>query len=149
MNLIKLFKLGQEYANTCSKNKELIFNFPEMKIVRYIKFAIKYIPPTIIFLCVWQYYLQANFALTIVTIIFVLSLPVQGFLWLGKRAKSPIPLTLLAWYNQTSQTLIEKKILTAKKIPDATINFIAFMKLYNLSKMHLDKIDNINDPTQP
>lgn len=140
MNLIQTFKSGQSYMYICPQDKELAFSFPEIKIIKYIKTATKYLPPVIIALLVWQYYMPAQIAVTVITILFAVSLPIQGIFWLGRRAQSPLPLNLIDCYNHIKSQLIEKKIL-AKENKDKSIGnkltFEEFMKLLNLAKMHL------------
>lgn len=136
MNLVKAFKTGQRYMELCPKDKALSYSFPELKIINHIKTAKKYLPPIIIALAVWQYYMPAQLAVTIIAILFALSLPVQGIYWLGKRSQSPLPLNLVDCYNHIQSKLIEKKILVENKETNEKLTFESFMKLITLSKKH-------------
>lgn len=147
MNLVNTFKLGQRYMQLCPKDKELIYSFPELKIINYIKTSKKYLPPIIIGLLVWQYYLPAQLAVTVITILFSISLPLQGIFWLGKRAHSPLPLNLVDCYNRIELKLIERKILVKNKNTADKLTFEAFMKLINLSKIHLGSYFGEDDNT--
>lgn len=138
MNLLKLFNFGQKYMSVCPIEKSLVHSFPEITIIKYIKYGMKYLPPLIVLLFVWQYYMNIEIAITLLTIIFALSLPIQGIIWLGKRALSPLPLNLLEYYNTIQERLINKQIIGAKSIKTTTINFMDFMQLMNLAKSHLD-----------
>jgi len=138
MNVIKLFKTGYKYMKACPTEKDLGLSFPEIKIIFYIKAANKYLPPLIIALFVWQFYMHSNIASTIITAIFAISLPIQGILWLGKRASSPLPLNLLPWYLQTQQKLIQLGMLAKKPVEKETIDLMHFMQLYKLSALYLD-----------
>lgn len=142
MNLLKLFKQGQTYISVCVTEKSLSSSFPEIKIIGYLKQASIYLPPFIVALFVWQYYMHIEIAITIVTAIFALSLPLQGVLWLGKRALSPLPLTLLNRYNYLQKRLIEQQIIGAKSIKSTEINFMDFMQLMNLAKNFLSDDDD-------
>ncbi|XKM12744.1 terminus macrodomain insulation protein YfbV [Orbaceae bacterium ac157xtp] len=137
MNPVKLYHIGRKYMAICPNNKRLAHSFPEIKVIQYLKLASRYLPPVIIGLIVWQYYMPANLILTSISILFALSLPLQGYIWLGKRASTPLPLNLLEWYNKTRAQLIEKQIIAAKadqkKLPD----FFDFMALLNQAKIHL------------
>lgn len=138
MNLITTFKAGQRYMKLCPVDKQLIHSFPELKIINYIKTANKYLPPITIGLLLWQYFMPAQIAVTIITILFTLSMPLQGIFWLGKRALSPLPLNLIDCYNQLKIKLIAKKIIAEKNsIEDNKLTFEAFMKIINLAKLHL------------
>ena len=137
MNLVKIFKQGQTYMDICPKDKGLSYSFPELKIINYIKMAKKILPPIIIGLILWQYYLPAQLVVTIITILFTLSLPIQGILWSGYRSQSPLPLNLVDNYNRIKLQLIEKKVLSPNKNPNEKLTFASLMKLINLSKIHL------------
>lgn len=124
----------------CPQDKELAFSFPEIKIIKYIKTATKYLPPLIIALLIWQYYMHAQLAVIIITILFMLSLPIQGIYWLGKRSQSPLPLNLVDCYNQIKLKLIKKQILVQNSKDNSMntkLTFEEFMKLINLAKIHL------------
>lgn len=149
MNLVKIFKAGQIYMDICPKDKALSYSFPELKIINYIKVAKKILPPIIIGLILWQYYLPAQLAVTAITILFALSLPIQGILWLGYRSQSPLPLNLIDSYNRIKLQLIEKKILSPNKNPNEKLTFESLMKLINLSKIHLGNYFGQNDDNQP
>lgn len=151
MNLVQIFKSGQAYMQLCPKDKELSHSFPELKIINHIKTASKYLPPLIIAIIVWQYYMHAQIAVTTITVLFALTLPLQGILWLGKRAQSPLPLNLVDCYNQIKAQLIEKKILAKDKNSSNKLTFEEFMKLINLAKIHLGsyfgQCDDSSSPT--
>lgn len=137
MRLINIFKSGQLYLQIFPNDKLLALSFPEIKIIHYMKVAKKYLPPAIIALFVWHYYMHAQLAITVITALFALSLPIQGIFLLGKRALAPLPLNLLGWYNQIKQQLIKKEILSPKSDVTDKVNFIEFIKLLNLAKLHL------------
>ncbi|MDF7671435.1 terminus macrodomain insulation protein YfbV [Orbaceae bacterium ESL0721] len=147
MNVVKIFKTGQQYMRLCPQDKRLATSFPEIKIINYIKLANRYLPPAVIALFLWQYFMHAPIAIIVVTALFALSLPLQGILWLGRRALSPLPLTLLSMYNQLQQQLITKNIIPKTKPTAKDLNFIEFIKLLNLAKTHLGSYfgDNDND----
>lgn len=136
MNLIKNFKAGQRYMALCPMDKALSYSFPELKIINHIKTAKKYLPPIIVFIAVWQYFMPAQLAVTVITILFALSLPIQGICWLGKRSQSPLPLNLVDCYNHIKAQLIEKKVLEENKNNREKLTFESFMKLIKLSKTH-------------
>ncbi|NUF48902.1 terminus macrodomain insulation protein YfbV [Gilliamella sp. ESL0250] len=149
MNLINTFKAGQRYMKLCPTDKQLAHSFPELKIINLIKIATQYVPPIVIGLLVWQYYMPAQIAVTAITILFTLSLPLQGIFWLGKRALSPLPLNLIDCYNQLKTKLIAKKIITENSIQNNKLTFEAFMKLINLAKLYLGDYFGQDDDTPP
>lgn len=139
MNLVTTFKVGQQYMRLCPQDKKLATSFPEIKIITYIKFANRYLPPAVIALFVWQYFMHASIAITIITALFALSLPVQGIFWLGRRALSPLPLTLVKRFNEMKSQLITQNVLPKKE--SKQLNFMSFMRLLNLAKQHLKSDD--------
>lgn len=149
MNLVNIFKSGQLYMRICPQDKELAYSFPEIKIINYIKTAKKYLPPLVIALIVWQYYMHAQIAVTAITILFMLSLPIQGIFWLGKRSQSPLPLNLVDSYNHIKSRLIEKKILVNDKNTTNKLTFEELMKLLNLAKIHLGNYFGQDENTTP
>ncbi|WP_167370282.1 terminus macrodomain insulation protein YfbV [Gilliamella mensalis] len=149
MNLINTFKAGQRYMKLCPIDKQLAHSFPELKIINHIKTATKYLPPIVIGLVVWQYYMPASIAVTVITILFTLSMPLQGIFWLGKRALSPLPLNLIDWYNQLKSKLIAKKIIAENSEEDNNLTFEAFMKMINLAKLHLGNYFGQDDDISP
>ncbi|OCG22628.1 hypothetical protein A9G11_06925 [Gilliamella sp. wkB108] len=149
MNLVKIFKSGQTYMSICPQDRELAYSFPELKIINYIKTATKFLPPLIVGLIVWQYYMNAQIAVTSITILFALSLPIQGIFWLGKRSQSPLPLNLVDCYNHIRTQLISKNVLANSKKNDNKLTFEDFMKLLNLAKIHLGSYFGQNNDSPP
>lgn len=146
MNLIKMFKLGQKYMEICPIDKKLTFTFPEIKMVRYVKLGVTYVPFLIVVIFAWQYYAHPSLAISCLTALFAFSLPIQGILWLGQRANTPLTLNLLAWYNYLQQKLFEAGIISEIETKNKQINFMAFARLLNLSKLHFGHyFDGQND----
>lgn len=133
----------------CPQDRELAYSFPELKIINYIKTATKFLPPLIVGLIVWQYYMNAQIAVTSITILFALSLPIQGIFWLGKRSQSPLPLNLVDCYNHIRTQLISKNVLANSKKNDNKLTFEDFMKLLNLAKIHLGSYFGQNNDSPP
>lgn len=138
MNIIKLLKLGQEYMHICPKDKRLTTTFPELKIILLTQKAIKYMPPAIIIIFIWQYYMHAGLVIPSLTALFAFSLPIQGLLWLGKRAETKLPLTLLEWYNHLKGKLAENNIIAKRNITlqHSAPTFMELAQLLNLMKQH-------------
>lgn len=93
MNLIKLLKNGQEYMRIFPKEAHLKITFPEIKIMTLTHYSIRFMPPSAILIFLWQYFMHAPFVLSLITILFALSIPIQGLFFLGKRAQMRLPLT--------------------------------------------------------
>ncbi len=87
--------------------RQLSFFFPEYRVVRATSLAIRLMPPLAVLAAGSQLYIDGWTALPqAITIgLFFISLPLQGLLWLGWRAKHPLPLTLFDWCNNLSTKL--------------------------------------------
>ena len=87
--------------------RQLGLHFPEYRVVKATQTAFVTMPIIALLACFsqvyilgWQFLPQA-----ITFVLFFLSLPLQGLIWLGWRAKHPLPLTLFDWCNQLSSKL--------------------------------------------
>lgn len=105
---------GQRYANTLPNQKKLDLFMPDVRVIRLVKFAGRFMPAFACFAIVWQYFFsdpsQSILVNSVLTAIFAVSIPFQGLYWLGKRARSPLPLSLLKWYEELRQKLISEQV---------------------------------------
>jgi uncharacterized membrane protein YfbV (UPF0208 family) len=92
--------------------RQLGFYFPEYRVVKATQLAIIAMPilalvvaASQLYVLGWDYLPQA-----LTMLLFFISLPLQGLLWLGWRARHPLPLSLFDWSNQLSSTLTEMGI---------------------------------------
>ncbi len=104
---------GQRYLNTFPNQKKLGLFMPDYRLIRLMKFASRFMPAFACFALIWQYFFydpeQSVLANALITALFALSIPFQGLFWLGRRAKSPLPLSLLPWYEELRQKLISER----------------------------------------
>ncbi|VTU06750.1 membrane protein [Actinobacillus indolicus] len=104
---------GQRYLNTFPNQKKLGLFMPDYRLIRLVKFASRFMPAFACFALIWQYFFydpeQSVLANALITALFALSIPFQGLFWLGRRAKSPLPLSLLPWYEELRQKLISER----------------------------------------
>jgi uncharacterized membrane protein YfbV (UPF0208 family) len=137
MNLVKLLGDGQRYMKIWPMVRQLGFYFPEYRVVKATQLAIIAMPvlalvvaASQLYIFGWDYLPQA-----LTMLLFFISLPLQGLLWLGWRASHPLPLSLFDWGNQLSSALTEMGIycqpLGAKACYSdmATILKLAFERL--------------------
>ena len=87
--------------------RQLGFYFPEYRVVRATQLAILVMPVLAILVSISQIYIHGwAFLPQAATLgLFFVSLPLQGLLWLGWRARHPLPLSLFDWSNQLSAKL--------------------------------------------
>ncbi len=96
----KKFRLGKQYMNTFPLEKQLAPIFPENRMIKATRFGIRFMPPIAIFTLAWQIALGGQLAPAVATALFACSLPMQGLWWLGKRAATPLPTSLLNWFYE-------------------------------------------------
>lgn len=131
--MIDIFQAGQCYLNTYPNQKKLNLFMPDYRLIRLVKLAAKVMPFFAGFAIVWQYFFsdphQSILANAIITALFAISLPYQGLYWLGKRARSPLPLSLLDWYQNLKQKLIEEQKKVADQAMPSYQDFANLLKL--------------------
>lgn len=108
---------------------------PDYRLIKWIKFAAKYMPAFACFAFFWQYFFddpeQSILVNALITALFALSIPFQGLFLLGRRAKSPLPLSLLEWYETLRQKLIQQQC----KIDDQAVpSYQDFAELLQLAE---------------
>jgi len=107
---IKVFKTlgeGRQYMKTWPMVRQLSFYFPEYRVIRATQIAVPLMPLLALLAASSQLYIHgwAFLPQAITIALFFISLPIQGLLWLGWRARHPLPLTLLDWCDQLTTKL--------------------------------------------
>ena len=122
--LFTIIKQGISYADIwrqLSHRKKLNMIFPEPRVIKAINFAQQLLMPLILFTLAWQYFVLGysitSFASTFLTILFICSLPLQGFYWLGKRSQTVLTGATLDWYIKIHQKV--SKLEALSPIPTA------------------------------
>lgn len=112
--MLSLFEAGQRYLSTLPNQKKLANFMPDYHVIRLVKFSSKVMPAFVCFALMWQYFFadptQSILTNSVLTAIFAVSIPFQGLYWLGKRAKSPLTLSFLEWYETLRQKLITAQV---------------------------------------
>ena len=106
-NLLKTLGDGRRYMKAWPMVRQLGFYFPEYRVARATSLALVLMPPLALLACGSQLYLHGwSFLPQAITIaLFFMSLPLQGLLWLGWRARHPLPLSLFDWGQQLTAKL--------------------------------------------
>jgi uncharacterized membrane protein YfbV (UPF0208 family) len=107
--LFHCLKDGQKYMDTWPMRKELSPLFPEQRIIKATKFAVKVMPAVAAISVLTQMAFQNAHALpqAIVVALFAISLPLQGMWWLGHRSHSVLPPALAGWYRELHAKIAE------------------------------------------
>ena len=124
---------GQRYLYTFPNQKKLNLFMPDYRLIRLVKFASRFMPAFACFAVVWQYFFydpeQSILANAMITALFALSIPFQGLFWLGRRAKTPLPLSLLEWYESLRQKLITANIKIEEQAVPSYQDFANLLRL--------------------
>lgn len=111
--MFSLMQAGQPYLNTFPNQKKLGLFMPDYRFIRLVKYSARIMPAFACFAVIWQYFFhdpeQSILANAILTALFAISIPFQGLFWLGRRAKSPLSLSLLTWYEELRIKLISEQ----------------------------------------
>lgn len=98
---------GLDYMRLWPNEKVLGALFPEPRVIAAVSLALKILPglAAVSLLLQWQYGLAQWWPSVITSVLFMLSLPLQGLYWLAKRAGSPLPSALARWYFEVNAKL--------------------------------------------
>lgn len=129
---------GRLYAKQWPMRKELAPLFIEFKVIKATDLAIIVMPILAMLTLFFQInYLGPDFLpQAIASALFFISLPLQGLLWLGKRAQTPLEPAMQRWYNDLYTKMLANGYQTQlnEKKP-------RYLELANLLKDMFDKMD--------
>ncbi|HHH4165480.1 TPA: terminus macrodomain insulation protein YfbV [Providencia stuartii] len=133
----KRFRLGNLYLKTFPMKKKLTPIFPELRMIKATRFGIRYMPPIAIFTLTWQIALGGDLGPAVATALFACSLPMQGLWWLGKRASTPLPASLLSWFYEIREKFVQAGIAMAPV--EGQPDYLALAQLLQRAFKQLDK----------
>ena len=139
MGFYRTLKAGQHYLNIWPLEPKLGAIFPENRVIKATLFAQKMMPFLAVLFVVWQqiYARGDNMALAVAVLsaLFALCLPLQGFYWLGKRAQTPLSPQSAVGFHHIWEKLKEKQ----EVIPNFS-DKPTYLDLANLLKMAQKKL---------
>jgi uncharacterized membrane protein YfbV (UPF0208 family) len=105
--MFSTLKAGLQYSRDWPLAPELNAIFPENKVIRATVFAQKTLPAVAVAGALVQFNQlgATQLPLILTMMLFILSMPFQGWYWLGKRAKTELPPTLSGWYSEIKQKM--------------------------------------------
>lgn len=138
-SLIATLQQGVVYSQTWPLVNELNSVFPENQIIRLTKRAQQLLPAfSVISLVVQlQWMGQSYLAPALASTLFMLSLPLQGWYWLGKRAASVLPPAMLQWYLDIADKMQQSGVAVPR--PAAKPCYADLATLLSLAVKQLDK----------
>ncbi|AWB67747.1 DUF412 domain-containing protein [Saccharobesus litoralis] len=106
-SLIDTIQNGREYINEWPVKRELYSLFPECRVIKATQFALLVLPVVALLSFVLQYsYLGSEYIpQALATSLLIISMPIQGYIWLGNRANQTLPLNLLNWFKELETKL--------------------------------------------
>lgn len=102
-----MVKDGQQYMQTWPMKRQLYTMFPEYRVIAATKLSMKVMPAIAVLTVLVMVNVHGHELLpqAIAMGAFVLSLPLQGLIWLGHRANQALPPSLLSWYLDIHQKM--------------------------------------------
>jgi uncharacterized protein len=101
---------GRHYMTIWPRRPELNPLFPENRVIRATEFALKVIPALAVLSIMLQFQFGQDYywPSVITSVLFLLSLPLQGYYWLGQRAATSLPPSLASWYREINSKMNEQ-----------------------------------------
>lgn len=127
MQLTKCIRDGQNYMESWPMRQELAVLLPENQMIKMTRLGQQLMPLLAIVAVSLPIATELHVLVpsAIATALLMLSLPIQGLYWLGKRSKSSLPLELKNWYLSVHQSLVEQKIETLPRKANPTFSDLA------------------------
>ena len=112
MKLVAILQEGRYYSQVWPVKPELNALFPENKIIQLTNLGLRFLPGLAVLTAFFQLtFLGSDFTGQILAMmLFILSLPLQGWYWLGVRASTQLPPPLVSWCRQIRQQMQEQRV---------------------------------------
>lgn len=138
MKLIITLKSGFAYSKIWPAKTELNAIFPENKIIFLTKKAARYLPALAVLTAGIQLKLLGNdFLIQIMAMMLLLvSIPLQGWYWLGIRANSALPPALISWANEIREQIQKRGSVEA--LPGSPKSYLDLARLLQQAYQQLD-----------
>lgn len=140
-SLSSILHVGVQYKKNFPVTHPLTLFWPERRVIRWTKFAEQVLPAIAMVGLVIQ--LEFNGAvflpLALTQAVFILSLPVQAWYWLGTRALAPLPPAVLSLYHDYAQRLAAMGV----RIPASSgqCNYFQLAELLTIVQRQLGDVD--------
>ncbi|WP_017445443.1 terminus macrodomain insulation protein YfbV [Gayadomonas joobiniege] len=112
VNQLKVFSEGFKYSKVWPMKSQLFAVFPECRVIKATQLATRILP----IIAVVTFFVQTNYLgetyapQSLALCLLILSMPLQGYYWLGKRAQQFLPISLANWYYQIEDKLVEQGV---------------------------------------
>lgn len=139
MNMFRVLQTGRDYSQVWPVKPELNALFPENKIIQLTRLSFRFLPVFAVITALFQLKMLGigQLGTILAMMLFIASLPLQGWYWLGVRANSPLPPTLLLWSQQLREKMQTQGI--ELKIEQAPKSYFDLAQLLKQAYQQLDK----------
>ncbi len=117
--MFKTIKDGMEYMELFPLEPLLNPVFPEYRVKKVMQLSALILPPFMVLMVLWVYIrggglhpeislflaLEENLLMLVLCLVFLLSMPLQGYYWFGRRASQPLNPRLSQFYLKTCARL--------------------------------------------
>lgn len=137
-SMMALIKDGHAYSQSWPAAHQLRSLFPELKVIAATKLAVQLMPALAVITVAAQLSVLgvSHLPQSLAIAMFFLSLPLQGYYWLGKRANTPLSPSLLHWYRELSDKLAANGV----RVPRVSAK-PRYQELAQVLKDAFDKMD--------
>lgn len=119
--------------------KELTPIFPEIRVIKATKFGYKTMPAIAVITVLMQiaFHNYDSLPSAFITALFAISLPLQGLWWLGTRSQTLLPPSLVHWYQEIHNKIIDTGCALEPIKKD--LRYLELAKLLNRAFKELDE----------
>lgn len=132
MTLLEIILLGRKYLNLWPESGELTHYFAEYRSICVSRFVCRYSIFFAVFIIALPYAANIHSYLnqSIVSALFILSMPIQAYIILGVQADKYLPPSLASWYRESVAKVKEQGDL---KLTVSNPKYLDLVTLLNLS----------------
>ncbi|MCH8538651.1 MAG: DUF412 domain-containing protein [Alkalimonas sp.] len=132
---------GMQYGKNWPLQPELNGLLPENRMIRITTWAQKILPAIAVLngWMQWQLFGVAQLPLLMAMTLLLLSMPVQGWYWLGVRSVTKLPPNLVEWHQQLVEKLQQHGSKVATRSDDPTLRYRDLGLVLQQAYRQLDK----------
>ncbi|KKO49926.1 hypothetical protein VT06_04865 [Arsukibacterium sp. MJ3] len=139
MKLFTILQAGREYSQVWPGKTELNALFPENKVIQFTALGFRYLPVLAVLTAFLQLtLLGSDFTGPVLAMmLFIVSLPFQGWYWLGVRSSSRLSPALVSWCRQIRQQMQDHGV--DSQVAQEPRNYLDLAKILSMAYKQLDK----------
>ncbi|MEN3158386.1 terminus macrodomain insulation protein YfbV [Alkalimonas sp. NCh-2] len=142
-SMYTIIRTGMHYSKVWPMQPELNGVFPENRMIRLTQWAQRVLPGIAVLNAVLQYQWHgaSQLPLLIAMSLLLLSIPLQGWYWLGVRSRKRLPPAVRQWYQQIMQQMQLQgvAVVPAPQAPEQTLRYYDLGQLLQQAYRQLDK----------